>query len=82
MAAVKKKMAADRRTIWGGVSGALTVELGTEDETRAAVRRALDILGEDSGFILSPVDNVRVDTPQAWNNTYALIDAWKNMRKG
>jgi hypothetical protein len=78
---IKDKCRTAHRALWGGVSGAVTVELGTEAETEAAVRRALEELGSDGGFILSPVDNVRVDTENAWRNTRALIEAWKKHRK-
>jgi uroporphyrinogen-III decarboxylase len=64
---------------WGGVSGAVTVELGEEEEVRAAVREAIDALGPD-GFILSPVDNITVDRPQTWRNVDVFIDEWKKHR--
>lgn len=80
MSEVKRKVGSAGRCIWGGVSGAITVELGSEAETRAAVCRALEELGEGGGFILSPVDNVREDTDNAWKNTYAFIDEWKTRR--
>lgn len=62
------------------MSGAITVEMGTEAETEQAVRTALETLGEGGGLILSPVDNVRVNTEKAWRNTRAFIDAWKRYR--
>ncbi len=68
------------KALWGGVSGALTVELGTEKETVEAVERAIEILGGDGGFVLSPVDNVRENTENAWKNTRAFIDAWRQNR--
>jgi uroporphyrinogen-III decarboxylase len=77
---VKARFRAKGRALWGGVSGAITVEQGTREETEQAVQRALDTLGPDGGFILSPVDNVRVDTPGTWDNTRALIEAWKRGR--
>jgi hypothetical protein len=64
---------------WGGVSGAVTVEMGEEEEVRAAVREAMDALGPD-GFILSPVDNITVDRPQTWRNVDIFIDEWKRHR--
>jgi hypothetical protein len=78
---VKEKFKARAKCIWGGVSGALTVEQGSEDETEAAVIEALRVLGAGSGFILSPVDNVREDTPNAWKNTHKFIDTWKKHRQ-
>lgn len=80
LAEVKARFRARGRAIWGGVSGAVTVEQGTEAETELAVERAMATLGEGGGFILSPVDNVRVDTPNAWRNTRRLIEAWKRVR--
>jgi uroporphyrinogen-III decarboxylase len=78
---VKEKFKASSKCIWGGVSGALTVEQGSEAETEVAVIEALRVLGAGSGFILSPVDNVREDTPNAWKNTYKFIDTWKKYRQ-
>ncbi|MBN1640304.1 MAG: hypothetical protein JXA09_03640 [Anaerolineae bacterium] len=65
--------------LWGGVSGAVTVEMGTPQEVHAAVRRAIDALGPD-GFILSPVDNLTVDAPRTWENVDVLIEAWRTYR--
>jgi len=62
--------------LWGGVSGAVTVEMGSEQEVRAAVRHAIRTLGPD-GFVLSPVDNITVDAPQTWQNIDLLIDEWR-----
>jgi len=61
---------------WGGVSGAITVEMGTESEIREAVDQAIELLGPD-GFILSPVDNITVDEPKTWKNIDTFIDMWK-----
>lgn len=78
---VKKKFSEKKRAIWGGVSGAITLEQGTKEQTEEAVVRALWELGRSGGFILSPVDNVREDTPNAWRNTHAFINAWKKFRQ-
>ncbi len=78
--AIKEAFRRARRCLWGGVSGAITVELGTEEETEEAVRAAVDTLGSDGGFILSPVDNVREDTENARRNTRRFIEAWKKYR--
>jgi len=61
------------------VQGKGTVERGTTEDIRQAVGRALQTLGPD-GFILSPVDNIRDTSPQVWERTMALIEAWKEMR--
>jgi enhancing lycopene biosynthesis protein 2 len=78
---IKRKCRAAGRALWGGVSGPVTVELGTEGQTEAAVRQALEVLGAGGGFILSPVDNVREDTENSRRNTRAFIEAWKRHRE-
>jgi len=80
--AVKSRCADSGTAIWGGVSGALTVELGTAEQTRSAVIEALETLGRGGGFVLSPVDNVREDTQNAWDNTRVFIETWKQHRRG
>ena len=65
--------------LWGGVNGHLTVENGAPSLVREEVSRALRILGRD-GFILSPVDNVRLDTEVTRKNVAALIDEWRLRR--
>ncbi|HPD14156.1 MAG TPA: uroporphyrinogen decarboxylase family protein [Planctomycetota bacterium] len=74
-----KRRTAGKLALWGGVNGFLTVERGTPEGIREAVRLALDTLGPD-GFILSPVDNIRDTSDEVWRNTMALIEAWREMR--
>lgn len=45
-----------------------------------AVIEALRTLGPGSGFILSPVDNVREDTERTWRNTHVFVETWKKHR--
>jgi uroporphyrinogen-III decarboxylase len=71
-----KRKLGQRVCLWGGVSGAVTVEMGNEQEVRAAVRNALQTLGPE-GMILSPVDNITVDDPRTWRNIDILIDEWR-----
>lgn len=63
--------------LWGGVSGPLIVEKGSEAEVRGAVEEAISELGGTGRFVLSPVDNVRADTDRSWRNVQVLIDTWK-----
>ena len=74
-----KQKAGTKLALWGGVSGAVTVEMGSEDEIRAAVAHAIETLGPN-GFILSPVDNITVDAPQTWRNIDAFLDEWRQRR--
>ena len=62
--------------LWGGVSAAITVERGNEEEIRHAVQKALKTLGP-SGFILSPIDNITIDKPLTWANIRIFIDEWQ-----
>ncbi len=77
--AVAKKKLSGKVCLWGGVNGHLTVEQGPSSAVRAEVRQAMDVLAPGGGFILSPVDNVREDTPRARENTLALIDEWQRL---
>jgi len=70
-----KSATAGRAALWGGVNGFLTVEMGSTDDVVGAVRQAIDALAPGGGFVLSPVDNVRDDSPKARENVRALIDA-------
>jgi uroporphyrinogen-III decarboxylase len=65
--------------MWGGVNGHLTVERGTPEQVRAEVREAMRVLAPGGGFILSPVDNVRENTPRARENVAVLIDEWSQL---
>jgi len=65
--------------LWGGLSGPLVVEEGTEDEVRSAVEEAMSILGVTGRFILSPVDNLRADTEQSWRNVQVLTSTWGSL---
>jgi len=67
--------------LWGGVSGPLVVEEGTEAQVRAAVEEAMSVLGPTGRFILSPVDNIRADTERGWRNVGLFIDAWRALSR-
>jgi uroporphyrinogen-III decarboxylase len=79
LAAMKEK-AQGRLCLWGGVNAAITVERGTADEVREAVRQACDLLAPGGGFILSPVDEIDNPPDQPWANVQAFVDAWKECR--
>jgi len=76
--AAKQKMKG-RVCLWGGVNGHLTLEQGTTGQTAGEVQQAMQLLAPGSGFILSPVDNVRQDTPQARDNVEVLIREWQRL---
>lgn len=72
---IRKKLAGNMCT-WGGVSGSITIENGTELEVRQAVSSAIEKLGPDK-FILSPVDNITVDTLKSRTNLKTMISEWQ-----
>jgi hypothetical protein len=74
--AATKALLGGRVCLWGGVNGHLTVEHGSPADVQREVAHALEILGPD-GLILSPVDNVREDTPVAMRNVHTLIETWQ-----
>ena len=74
--ALLKERVGDRMCLWGGVSGAVTVEMGNEEEVRLAVRQAVETLGP-TGFVLSPVDNITVDAPRTWHNIDVFMQEWR-----
>jgi uroporphyrinogen-III decarboxylase len=74
---IKEKLG-KRVCLWGGVSAAVTLERGSEEEVRSAVRGAVQTLGP-RGFILSPVDNITIDEPKTWQNLQVFIDEWKSL---
>ena len=76
---VTKQQLLGKVCLWGGVNGHLTVEHGSPDQVRAEVDEAMKTLAPGGGFILSPVDNVREDTPIARENVAALIDEWRRV---
>jgi hypothetical protein len=78
MGLMKKKLL-ERTCLWGGLSGAVTLEMGSAEEVREAVRTAIDTLGP-RGFILSPVDSLTVDAARTWDNVKVLVEEWQRLR--
>ena len=75
-----KQKSGAKLALWGGVSGAVTVEMGSEEEVRSAVAHAFETLGPN-GFVLSPVDNITVDAPLTWSNIQIFLDEWRQSWK-
>jgi uroporphyrinogen decarboxylase len=77
----------DRVCLWGGVNGYLTIVDGSPQDVDEAVERAMTALAPGGRFILAPVDDVRVDAPDAdaawprvWQNVARMVEAWKRLR--
>jgi hypothetical protein len=62
--------------LMGGINGGVMLACWEEKEIRNAVDVAMKTLGELSGFILFPVDNVQCELP--WEKVNIVIDQWKS----
>jgi len=51
----------DRLSFFGGISTQRTLPYGTPEETRDEVRRLLDIIGKDGGYIAAPAHSIPGD---------------------
>lgn len=77
---VLKEKTKGKMCLWGGVNEAITIQSGNKDEIREAVRKAIDILGKDNGFILSPVENVLLTSDESWRKVMMFIEIWKELK--
>ena len=73
-----KRELGQRMALAGGINTSLTLTPANPATIRAAVRSALECMGDDGGFILSPVDALFPDTP--WEAVQAMIDTWRQYR--
>jgi uroporphyrinogen decarboxylase len=67
-----KRLYGNRLCFEGGVSVQRTLPFGTADEVRAEVRRLIEVLGRDGGYILGPAHAIQAGTPP--ENILALFD--------
>ena len=63
-------------SFFGGIDIQDLMPNGTPDQIRAEVKRRIDILGKDGGFIIAPAHNIQDDT--SVENILAFFDAVKN----
>ena len=62
----------DRLTFWGGIDTQKVLPFGSPDEVRREVRRIIDILGRNGGYVLNSVHNIQSDVPP--ENVVAMFD--------
>jgi uroporphyrinogen decarboxylase len=74
-----KRAYGDRLTFYGGISTQKTLPYGTPAETRAEVRRLLDEIGRDGGYIASPAHAIPADARP--ENIAAMIEVLQNQSK-
>jgi uroporphyrinogen decarboxylase len=68
----------DRIAFWGGINSQEVLPFGTPEEVRAEVRRIIDCLGRDGGFVLNSVHNIQNDVPSG--NVVAMLDEARRYR--
>jgi len=69
----------DRITFWGGINTQETLPFGTPEEVRAEVRRVIDCLGRNGGFVLNSVHNMQNDVSAT--NIVAMFDEARTYRR-
>ena len=69
----------DRLSFWSTIGTQHILPFGTPEDVRAAVRRDLDICGEQGGIVISPTHMVEPEVP--WENLEAMRLAAKEYRK-
>ncbi len=67
-----KRQIGDRICLMGGLNAAVTVGQGSDEQIRAAIDEAMEILSPGSGFILFPVDNLFCSMP--WEKVQLVIE--------
>jgi uroporphyrinogen decarboxylase len=58
---------------WGGIDNLQVLPNGTPDDVRAEVKRRVEDLGSNGGYVLAAVHNIQPDVPP--ENVAALFDA-------
>lgn len=71
--ALIKEKYGNRLTLHGTISVQDTVPFGTVDEVKAQVRKRIETVGYNGGFILSPENSIPFDTPL--DNVLAIYEA-------
>jgi len=70
---VVKEEVGDRICLWGGVDAPRTIEGGTPEEVREAVRSVISIAAPGGGFVLSTADSIWNEG--CYDNVMAFIEA-------
>ncbi|MFB0562852.1 MAG: uroporphyrinogen decarboxylase family protein [Candidatus Lokiarchaeia archaeon] len=68
-----KKTYGDRLAFDGGLDVQKLLPRGTVEEVRAEVKRVIEILGENGGYVFAPAHNIQGDVPP--QNVVAMFDA-------
>jgi uroporphyrinogen decarboxylase len=68
----------ERLAFWGAIDTQKVLPFGSQDEVRAEVRRIIDILGRDGGYVLNTVHNIQPDVPP--ENVVAMFEEARSYR--
>jgi uroporphyrinogen decarboxylase len=66
----------DKMCFHGTISTQQTLPFGTPEDVTDEVRRRIETVGKNGGFILAPAHNLQPDTPL--ENIFAMYDAVRN----
>ncbi len=69
----------DRLTFWGGIDTRDILPFGSPDDVRAEVRRMIDILGTNGGYVLGSVQAIQAEVPP--ENIVTMIEEAKSYGK-
>lgn len=68
----------DKLVFWGGIDTQRVLPFGTPQEVADHIRRQVDILGKDGGFVFNTVHNIQANVPV--QNVVALIETINELR--
>jgi len=71
-----KSLYGDRLTFYGGISTQKTLPYGTVQQTKDEVRRLIDVVGKDGGYIAAPAHAIPGDAKP--ENVLAMIEVLDN----
>lgn len=63
----------DKLAFWGGVSAQTNLSFGTPEQVREEVKRCIQILGKDGGYLVGPNHFIEPEVP--WENLMAYFEA-------
>lgn len=71
---VKEKYG-DKLAFWGGLSAQTNLSFGTPEQVKEEVKRCIQVLGKDGGYLIGPNHMVEPEVP--WENLEAFFEAVK-----
>ncbi|MEW6356099.1 MAG: uroporphyrinogen decarboxylase family protein [Planctomycetota bacterium] len=74
-----KRRVGDTICLWGGVSAPLTIEQGTSEDVREAVKSAIRVAAPGGGFILATADAIMKES--AYDNMMTMIRTCREFGK-